>query len=540
MMTPPDRRPTHLWQPLAVLATLTTILTAGCDAGEPNPAGVAARLFAPAGGESPFAAVGWMRVFVRGDGLPTPIAGFSRYAPGARAELPAIPFGPPGARYQLVVEGWADGNGAPSFLVASGRSPWFEVEKDGTASLDVMFSKVNAVSELPSVETRAAQRLQTGRVGAGVGVTGREVIIAGGGFVTDPNAPWWRGTGFTQVFPTVEGLDLTSQVVSARRDLRVARALPTVSSIGYGQAIIAGGFGSNGAPVADVELYNPPGVDGGQPGALPPLSIPRAGHSATVIDADARLLLFVGGDAEGTWELWDPATGSRGRLPLPDAKPRAHHAATAFTVPGRTETAVLVSGGESPTEVHATAMLYEPVGRAMYPVGQAMASSRTAHAAAFVSDHGLLYVMGGFSRVDRQAVTGSIDAFDVGLLAFRSDAGGLVLGTPRGGIQAAVLADNRVLVAGGVGEEQPGGGLRPLRTLEMVYDFVDAQTSSRTIRVASSPTSRGAGQLPLLSGERVGHAVVGLPSGHGLIVGGAALQSGALQTQLDLQVYNPQ
>jgi hypothetical protein len=159
-----------------------------------------------------------------------------------------------------------------------------------------------------------------------------------------------------------------------------------------------------------------------------------------------------------------------------------------------------------------------------------------------VADHGLLYVLGGFTRTDRQQATARIDAFDIGLLAFRGDAAGLNLGTPRGGIQAAVLADNRVLVAGGLGEEVPGGGMRPLRSLELVYDYVDAQTFSRTIRVASSPSARGPGQLPVLASERVGHSLVALPSGHGLVVGGAALQSGgaAWQTQLDLQVYNPQ
>jgi hypothetical protein len=540
MTASPSRR---IRRTLLGLAVTVGLVGSACDAQDGAQAGVAARLYTSSTATNPFDGVGWMRIFVRGEGLATPIAGFTRYAPGAAAELPAIPFGPDGARYQLVVEGWADANGAPAFLVSSGRSPWFEVPRGSEpASAALFFARINGVSDLPAVATRAAQRLQTGRVGAGVAVTGREVVVAGGGFVNELNATWWRGAGFAQVFASVEALDVASQVLSPRRDLRVARALPTVSSIGFGQAVIAGGFGGNGTPVSDVELYNPPGVDDGQPAALPPLAAARAGHTATVLDLDARLILFVGGDAEGTWELWDPVGGSRGKRPLPDAKVRSHHTATPFRVPGRTETAVMIAGGESASEVHATAMLYEPVGQAMLPVGQAMATPRTAHAAAFVADHGLLYVLGGFTRTDRSQATARIDAFDVGQLAFRADASGLVLGTARGGIEAAVLADNRVLVAGGFGAEQPGSGMRPLRSLELIYDYVDAQTFSRTIRVASSPTAGATGQLPLLPTERIGHGLVALPSGHGLIVGGAALQTGgaAWQTQLDLQVYNPQ
>jgi hypothetical protein len=442
---------------------LLLALGAGCDAGDGGGDSVSARLYTPASGPDPFAQVGWVRLFVRGDGLDLPIAAFSRFTPGASAALPAVPFGAPGARRQLVVEAWAEANGAPSFLVSSARSPWFELPVGADPlSFDLLLSRVNALSDLPAVEGRASQRLQVGRVGAGVAVTSREVIVAGGAVVSDADAAWWRGAGVEQIISSVEALDLERQVLTLRGELRVPRFLPTVTAMPFGQAVIAGGFVGNGQPTAEVELYNPPGVGGGAPAGLPPLAVARARHSATLVDPTSGLILFVGGDAEGTWELWDPSGGSRGKVALPDGKPRADHEATPFQVAGRAETAVLVTGGESATEVHATAMLFEPIGRAMLPVGQLMAAPRTGHAAGFVPQHGLLYVLGGFTQVDRQRATATVDAFDVGSLTFRSDAQGLALGTARGGIDAAVLAEGRLLIAGGSGEWVPQGVLRPL------------------------------------------------------------------------------
>src|SRR5690606_3245762 len=108
---------------------------------------------------------------------------------------------------------------------------------------------------------------------------------------------------------------------------------------------------------------------------LPRLAVPRAGHTATLIDDATRLVLFVGGDEAGTWELWDPVGGSvpyGGAKPLPDGLARRHHRATTFFLPGRAEPAVLITGGESPAFVHATAMLYDSVARSLIPVSMAL------------------------------------------------------------------------------------------------------------------------------------------------------------------------
>jgi len=506
--------------------------------------GMRAHLYGPVGAENPFQDVGWMRLYVRGDGLDAPLGRFVRYLPGGAADLEGIPFGAPGEMRQLVVEGWVDAGGQPSYIVSTGRSQWFEVRPEGEPlELEVLFTRVNSIVELPASSTGAAQRLQSGRMGAATTTSDREVIVTGGGTLDVASAAWWKGEAFTRTIASVEVIDLATNAVSPRKDLLTPRVWHTATGLIYGQAIIAGGFGAAGERLSAVELYNPPNVSGGDPAPLPGLAVPRAAHTATLIDAEQRLMLFVGGDASGTWELWDPITGSHGAVALPDSKPRWHHQATAFTIPGRTEPGVLITGGESGTEVHQTSMLFDSVTKELIPFGENMpGGARTQHAAVFVPDQNIIYLIGGFTNIGRTGVTDRIDAFDSGLVRFRADAAGLVLQTARGGLSAALLNDNRVLIAGGIGRDTPNGALKPLRSIELIYDFVDVATQLREIRISSSYTTGGGGQIPTMNAERVGHSVVALPSGHGVVVGGAGInpQGGGFQPRLEVVAYNPQ
>jgi hypothetical protein len=503
-----------------------------------------ARLYGPSGAENPFSGVGWMRLYVRGDGMEAPLGRFVKYEPGGSADLDGIPFGDAGERRQLIVEGWADANGQPAYIVSIGRSRWFEVQpSDEPVEIEVLFTKANSVIELPTSTTGIAQRLQAGRMAAGVAQSDREIIVAGGGTVEAAAAPWWDGSAYTRVLATVEAIDLETHAVSARSNMLTPRVWHTATGLIYGQAIIAGGFGADGNRLDEVELYNPPGVGNGNPARLPKLAVPRACHTATLIDPNERIMLFVGGDEAGTWELWDPVNGSRGAVALPDGKPRRHHRATVFNVAGRTEPGVLITGGESPSEVHTTVMLFDSAQQAILPFPEAMPGGpRTQHGAVYVPDQNIIYIIGGFTQRDRSAATARIDAFDTNNVRFRSDTAGLVMGTARGGLDAALLSDNRVLIAGGMGQEPGGTPMKPLRSLELVYDFVDAGTQLREVKVASSYTAGGPAQMPWLAAERVAHSVQALPSGHGIILGGAGINpvGGGLQSRLEVMAYNPQ
>ncbi len=531
---------------LAVGLCLGAVPMSGCgDDGAGMPDGLSARLYGPSGAENPFLDVGWMRLYVRGDGMDAPLGRFVRYEPGGAADLEGIPFGEPGERRQLVVEGWVDNNGEPAYVISTGRSKWFEVQPsvEEPLALDVLFTRVNSLVELPASATGIAQRLQSGRMGAAVTTSDREIIVSGGGTVDSAGAQWWEGGTMTRVIASVEAVDLATNAVQPRADLLTPRVWHTATGLQFGQAIVAGGFDASGRRLDDVELYNPPGVANGSPARLPKLAVGRAGHTATLVNATDRLMLFVGGDEAGTWELWDPVQGSRGAVALPDNKSRRHHRATPFHIVGRTEPGVLISGGESGTEVHQTVMLFDSATQQVIPFNEAMpGGARAQHGAVFVPEQNIIYLIGGFTSNDRQGVTDRIDAFDTGVVRFRPDAAGLVLGTARGGLDAALLADNRILIAGGMGREPAGAELRPLKSLELIYDFVDVQTQLRQIRISSSYNPGGGALIPSMGAERVGHAVVALPSGQGVIIGGAAINpvGGGFQPRLEVITYNPQ
>lgn len=532
---------------LALGATLSGPLAA-CDDGGENPSvpGLAVHLYGPSGASDPFAGVGWMRFVVTGDGLSQPVAHAVRYTPGGSGTLEGIPFSVAGQRRQLLVEGWSDAGGQPGFVVSRGRAQDLQVPEGAPVrEVDVLFARVNSFLPLISTSTQASQQLVVGRVGHAVTPTTREVVITGGGTITSASSTWWNGLGFQTIGGTVEAIDLDTRELGSRTSMLVPRAWHTAVALSSGQVIIAGGYGADGAPTNSVELYNPPGVLEGRAAQLPSLAVARAGHSATLIDEAARLILFVGGDDQGTWELWDPVNGSGpygGAKPLPDNLARRHHQATTFFLPGRSEPAVLITGGESAAFTHATAMLFDSVARALIPVSMALpGGARTQHSAIYVPARGYVYVAGGFSDVQRKTTLAAIDVFEVGNTSFKENNAGFRMRTPRGGHQAVLLADNLVCIAGGLGDEPPGSGLRPLGSLEVIHEFVDSASQSLRIEVASSWNPNGVGQVPFLPADRIGHRVVAL-DGMALVIGGASVENSAAGFKMikDLSLYNPQ
>lgn len=526
---------------VALLALLLS--TAACDSEDPGPSvpGLALKLYAPSGAADPFAGVGWIRMVLTGDGLDVPFIQTLAYSPGGSASLEGVPFSSPGQRRRLMVEGLSDAGGQPGFVISRGRSPSVEIQA-GTPvqEFEVLFSRVNTFVPATATTTRAAQRLATPRVGHAVTVTPSELVISGGGTFTAGTSPWWSGTGFQVVHTSVEAMNISTREVAPRTSLLVARTWHTGTALPSGQVILAGGFGADGQPTSTVELYNPPGILEGRAIGL---AVPRAGHTATMVDEVSRLILFVGGDTNGTWELWDPDNGSRGLQQLPDGRARRHHQATTFFVPGRTEPAVLISGGESATGTLNNVMLYDSVANALVSLEQAMpGGARTQHSAVYVPARNFIYIAGGFGDIARQTTVPGIDVFEIGTQPrFIEGQSGFRMRSGRGGHAAVLLNDNLVFMAGGYGEEPPGTGLRPLGSLEVIYEFIDTASLTLRIEVASSWNPNGVGQVPYLPTDRIGHRVVNL-DGLALVIGGAGFEalSNSYRAVPELWLYNPQ
>lgn len=527
----------------AALALAGGLGACDSESAGPPPTGLELHLFAAPSAANPFEGVAFIRLLMEGEGLVQPYTQVTAYQPGGQVSLDGVPFSRNGEARQLVIEGWtANAQGQPSALVARGRSlPVEVIAGQPSQTFDVLFARVNSFMSATSSSSLSPQQLAQGRVGHTVTATDRhEVVIAGGGTMTSATGAWHKGV-FDQVLTSVEAFDQRTLEVSSRSPLLVGRAWHTGTPLSSGQVILAGGYSSTASPLRDVELYNPVGVLDGTAKPLQPLAVARAGHTATLIDEATRTILFVGGDVNGTWELWDPVAGSSGVQPLPDAQPRRHHAATTFYLPGRTEPAVLVTGGESESTVYATAMLYDSVAKSMVPVGQLMPSgARTQHTATLVPNRNFIYVAGGYTAVDRTTSTGGIDVFDIGQIGFLLGQEGFRMRTARGGHAAALGPNNTVVFTGGSGSEPAGGAIRSLSSIEVVYEYLDPLNGTLNIEVASSwnPSATTA-VVPYMPQERVGVRALALGNGMTLIVGGASLSGGGYQMVRDLTLYNP-
>jgi hypothetical protein len=557
-------------------------LLAACgDGGTPaGPVQLQAKVYTSPGAADPFQQVTEMRICAVGDDLAcSQTLVTSPYQPGGSAVLPSIPYSPTGETRQLVVEGWsvqAEGGALP---VSRGRSLRVTVDQGGFAqALSVLLARVNAFVPMADSVQKKVQVLGEGRIGHAVAVTKkREVVVAGGGTVSGEAAAWWTPEGFDTFLGSVEIAEettLSSSPIAEREDgshrLFYPRVWATATAISTGQVFVAGGWTTiNGEPTATtkVEFYTP----GSQKPVQilePELAKPRAGHSATLLQDDPAnqswTILFVGGDVDGepTFEVWNPKSGSTGAKPLPDGTHRRFHAAAWFeATTSDSETAqkvpaVLIAGGESPAEhfpegaaptepldsyliysVDDDNMLAQPGG---LPKG-----ARTQLTATYVPDQHKVYVVGGYTSLDRSTFSNAIDVYEAQSTSptFIGDAvKGFNLNEARGGHTATLMNDGAVLVAGGTGS---GGALA---SIEIIHRYFKKEVNASTGREEVKPyitvafaCASGCPDIPALPVARFGHQAVFLERGLALLVGGAT-GGGATPLNLvtDLTLYNPQ
>jgi len=273
--------------------------------------------------------------------------------------------------------------------------------------------------------------------------------------------------------------------------------------------LLAGGTGESSGGNRRGQLYDP-GADRWV--TTTALVKPRSHHSATRL-SDGRVLV-VGGSANddgrllASAELYDPATGrwvATGSM----GSARGNHTATLLR-----DGTVLVAGGAADLDGHLvldTAERYDPASGA-WSATRSLPEPRSGHTATLLAD-GRVLLVGGVGRfVDptRSVARASADTYDPGSGRWTSAAG---LSRARFGHTASLLADGRVLVAGG----SPGFG-----------------TALASVEVFNARTGRWSPGTPLLGG-RYWHTATGLADGGILLVGGEA--EGQLVARTE--VYSP-
>jgi hypothetical protein len=237
------------------------------------------------------------------------------------------------------------------------------------------------------------------------------------------------------------------------------RTWHTATLLPNGEVLVTGGFDqglprpTRPQPQASAELYKP------LTGSFTPAStmgIARAAHTATLLP-NAKVLIAGGGTAGGfglpffgqgiaTAEVYDPATNS---FSATGAMGTPRYAHTATLLPNGK---VLIVGGISTADVGAytenvlqTAELYDP-GTGAFTYTGSLGTGRGGHTATLLAN-GKVLVAGGLISPNVDEVASTAELYDPATGAF----------TPTGDLTAAreehtatLLSDGRVLIAGGM------------------------------------------------------------------------------------------
>jgi hypothetical protein len=263
-----------------------------------------------------------------------------------------------------------------------------------------------------------------------------------------------------------------------------------------GKVLVAGGSGNTGTPTS-AELYNP--VTGTW---SPTGSMVAPSESRTAVRLlDGTVLVAGNNGAVASAELYDPisgtwtatgnmvsGTGGAGATLLRDGK-------------------VLVVGTSGPSE------LYDPISRAWNATGN-MITPTCACTATLLPDGNVL-VAGGTKRLGGTDLLATAELYDPQTGAWSATQGMVVA---RVGHAAVLLPDGKVLVTGGTGSEKPGAGAPWLTSAEL-YDPGTGTWAS----TASMATPRGYGlSATLLADGKVlvagGMGIVPMPGGTGSAV----------------------
>ena len=429
---------------LLCCAFMFALLGTGCSSAPADQ--VTIQLFAsPPPGVDPYAGVGKLVIRIKAEGQADIEAAEDFALEGTRQiPLPPIPFLDDGTPQQIVIEGWSVSETgeftANSKLVSIGRTPEFSLTPDDEPmSFYVQMARINSFVPLTDALDGNIQNLTMGRVGHTVTTaTGGETLIAGGATPLTDAAPWWGPGGVASYISTVEMMNSVTQNLSpllttegASSGLLVSRMWHTGTALPTGDIFFAGGWGQaefsgecpSGAGIptyasCTIEWYQP----GGAIGLLQtPLSKARAGHTATLVDPDTPTILFIGGDldGEGTYELWDPHSGTQGAVALPDNSTRRYHAAVKAQVYDTSDPPVLadvvvIFGGESDTDPLDTGLFYVVEGGQMLPnYTQVLPGGpRTQLTGTYIPDLGLINFVGGFEDLDHTLASPAIDSYN--------------------------------------------------------------------------------------------------------------------------------
>jgi WD40 repeat protein len=257
-----------------------------------------------------------------------------------------------------------------------------------------------------------------------------KVLVVGGAGGSNPD-------GTTTYLASAELYDPANGTWTATGSLATARGIHTATLLPNGKVLVAGGQGTNNAPMASAELYDPATGTWTATGSL---STARVSHTATLL-TNGKVLVVGNFDGSGftpaTAELYDPASGSWTATGSTLAAPRGRHTATLLP-----NGKVLIAGGHFRGDPLTSAELYDPTTGTWTATGR-LAVGREFHTATLLPN-GKVLAAGGRGSFDIPLASAELyDPANGTWTATGSLAAGREFHT------ATLLPNGKVLVAGG-------------------------------------------------------------------------------------------
>jgi LysM domain/Kelch motif len=302
---------------------------------------------------------------------------------------------------------------------------------------------------------------------------------------------------------------------SATGSMNATRQQASATLLKDGRVLVVGGndvvAATNLAAVPSAELYDP---------ATGKFTLTGSPHVAGVPMVSALLksgrVLVIGCDASGVCasslaDIYDPSTGLFSAVPTTGS-------CTFCTATLLNDGRVLVARGDTLSPSPIPSLLFDPATDTFATTGS-MTTDRVGQTATLLSD-GRVLIAGGFDTLDNSLVAlASAELYDPKTGTF-SPTGPMT--TARDGQTATLLADGRVLIAGGTSAANVGTGKEILASAELY----DPRTG------AFSPTGS-------MTTARIGHTANLLSDGRVLIAGGGNNTDITSLSLASAELYDP-
>jgi len=447
--------------------------------------------------------------------------------------------------------------GGGGILLARGVLPHegIDLESPTPASLLISLAPAGAFVETSFILGGAETTPQESRFGAGfVHLPNHLIMAVGGGDISEGTSwdtpitnlsVWTQSDALTNLRTTIELYNVkTGEWTLLGAEESSLQKLPKgrmFSSLVYledrNMVAVVGGYESNEngdvVPATDIILIDlatmTPLPEAESGGTL----LPRIGATVDRLEAEEGSLLFIAGgigdEPSLSYEVIRPGpVGPSGQEHVRGfgALPRArwNHTSTHLTSKGNVEQIYLV-GGETTTSLVKLIDVFDVEGKQFFaaPAGaDAVAglseSGKVGHATVFVSSLNALYVIGGYTSKDRSTQTPRIEVIEVDTgAALTGDADSFNLVRARGNHRAIAIDDRRVLVTGGITNEQDSSPILTPADEWIGSTGIDSITGDDVVSAQS---------FPGMKIRRAGHNLVSLSNGQFLVFGGFRLLEG--------------